>query len=280
MDPKEGVMAEPVLNPRKPQFLPPRGACDVHCHVYGRGTPFPDLDATRLMALHRHLGFEHAVIVQAGRDARAVTLEALALSGGRYRGVALVDDSETDNDLLALHEAGIRGVRFTFVAHLGGAPDLGMVRRVLDRIRPLGWHVTFLLDPADMLANLDLLGAIRIPLVIDHMGRVKADEGLEQPGFKALLELLKHDNAWVKLSGPDRISTAGPPFRDALPFARALLARAPDRVVWGTDWPHPNNRWRPDDADLVELLPLVAPDEAARRKLLVDNPARLYGFAT
>lgn len=272
-------MAEPVLNPRKPGFLPPPGACDVHCHVFGRGTPFPALDAARLMALHRHLGFEHAVIVQAGRDGRAVTLEALALSGGRYRGVALVDDSATEKDLLALHEAGIRGVRFTFVAHLGGAPDLGMVRRVLDRIRPLGWHVTFLLDPADLIANLDMLGAIRMPLVIDHMGRVKAEEGLEQPGFKALLELMKRDHAWVKLSGPDRITTEGPPFHDALPFARALLAAAPDRVVWGTDWPHPHNPWRPDDADLVELLPLIAPDESARRKLLVDNPARLYGFS-
>jgi 2-pyrone-4,6-dicarboxylate lactonase len=272
-------MAEPVLNPRKPGFLPPPGACDIHCHVYGKGTPFPHLDAARLMALHRHLGFEHAVIVQAGRDARAATLEALAQSGGRYRGVALVDDSATDKELQALHEAGIRGVRFTFVPHLGGAPDLAMVRRVLDRIRPLGWHVTFLLDPADLIANLDMLGAIRIPVVIDHMGRIKAADGLGQPGFKALLELMKRDHAWVKLSGPDRITTEGPPFHDALPFARALLAAAPDRVVWGTDWPHPNNPWRPDDADLVELLPLIAPDEGARRKLLVDNPARLFGFA-
>lgn len=273
-------MAEPVLNLRKPGFAPPPGACDVHCHVYGKGTQFPELNAERLMALHRHLGFEHAVIVQAGRTARDVTLAALAASGGRYRGVALVDDSATDKDLLALHEAGIRGVRFTFVSHLGGAPDLVVVRRVLERIRPLGWHVTFLLDPADMLINFDLLRAIHMPMVIDHMGRVNTAEGLEQPGFKALLELMKRDNAWIKLSGPDRISAAGPPFHDALPFAQALIAATPDRVVWGTDWPHPNNHWRPDDADLVELLPLIAPDAATRQKLLVDNPARLYGFTS
>jgi 2-pyrone-4,6-dicarboxylate lactonase len=271
-------MAEPVLNPRKPTFTPPAHACDVHCHVYGEGTQYPALDAARLLAHHRHFGFEHAVIVQAQRTARDVTLKALAAAQGRYRGVALVDDTTTDKELEALHAAGFRGVRFTFVAHLGGAPDLVVVRRVIDRIRPLGWHVTFLLDPADLLINLDLVRAIRSPFVIDHMLRVKADEGVDQPGFRALLELVKHDNCWVKLSGADRISTAGPPFHDAVPFAQALLKAAPDRVLWGTDWPHPNNRWKPDDADLVELLPLIAPDAAARQKLLVDNPARLYGF--
>ena len=271
-------MAEPVLNPRKPSFVPPRGACDVHCHVYGQGTQFPHLDAARLMAHHRHFGFDHAVIVQAQGNTRAVTLEALRLAGGRYRGVALVDDSATDRELETLHAAGIRGVRFTFVAHLGGAPDLMVVRRVLERVRGLGWHVCFLLDPADMLINLDLLRAIRMPMVIDHMGRAKAEEGLEQAGFRALLELVKRDNVWVKVSCPDRISAAGPPYHDAVPFAQALIAAAPDRVLWGTDWPHPNNRWKPDDADLVELLPLIAPDAAIRQKLLVDNPERLYGF--
>jgi 2-pyrone-4,6-dicarboxylate lactonase len=272
-------MAEPVLTLRKPAFVPPPGACDAHCHVYGQGTPHPELDAARLMALHRHLGFAHAVIVQVDRAAHAVTLAALAAAEGRYRGVALVDDATTDNELEALHAAGFRGVRFTFVAHLGGAPDLIVVRRVLDRIRPMGWHVTFLLDPADMLINLDLLRALRTNFVIDHMARVKAEDGLDQAGFKALLELMKRDNAWVKVSGPDRVSSAGPPFHDAVPFAQALIAAAPDRVIWGTDWPHPNNRWRPDDADLVDLLPRIAPDAATRQKILVDNPARLYGFA-
>jgi 2-pyrone-4,6-dicarboxylate lactonase len=271
-------MAEPVLNPRKAAFVPPPGACDIHCHVYGKGTPHPDLDAQRLLAHHRHFGFEHCVIVQAQKTARAVTLAALAAAGGRYRGVALVDDTVTDKELQDLHEAGIRGVRFTFVAHLGGAPDLTVVRRVLERIRPLGWHVTFLLDPADLLINMNLIRVISMPFVIDHMCRIKAEDGLEQPGFKALLELMRQDNAWVKVSGPDRISAAGPPYHDAVPFAQALVAAAPDRVLWGTDWPHPNNRWKPDDADLVDLLPLIAPDPAVRQKLLVDNPERLYRF--
>ncbi|HXQ51419.1 MAG TPA: amidohydrolase family protein [Stellaceae bacterium] len=272
-------MDGPVPNPRKPKFAPPPGACDTHCHVYGPGTRLVDCTAERLFALHRHLGIERAVIVQADRTLRAATLAAMAAGGGRYRGVALVDDNDMDKDLEALHRAGVRGVRFTFVSHLGGAPDLVMVRRTLLRIKPLGWHVTFLIDPADMLINLGLLQAITIPCIIDHMARVKADEGLNQAGFKALLDLVRRDNFWAKLSGPDRISEAGPPFHDAVPYARALIDAAPDRVIWGTDWPHPNNRFDPDDGDLVDLLPLIAPDAAARRKLLVDNPARLYGFA-
>jgi len=273
-------MTYPDPNPRKPAFVPPPGAVDIHCHVYGKGTEYPELDAARLNALHRHLGFDHAVIVQARYDARDVTIAALAASGGRYRGIAHVDDSATDKELEALHAVGVRGVRFTFAAHLGGAPDLVVVRRVLDRIRPLGWHVTFLLDPADMLINLDLLRALRTNFVIDHMGRGRTEDGLDAPGFKALLELLKRDNAWVKVSGADRISSAGPPFHDAVPFAQALIAAAPDRALWGTDWPHPNNRWRPDDADLVDLIPVIAPNAATRQKLLVDNPARLYGFTS
>jgi predicted TIM-barrel fold metal-dependent hydrolase len=271
-------MAEPNLNPRKARFAPPPGACDAHCHVYGEGTRYPALDAAQLFAHHRHFGFSHAVIVQAVPEARAVTLAALAAAEGRYRGVALVDGATDDAELRALHQAGVRGVRFTFVPHLGGAPDLAMVRRVLKRIADLGWHVTFLMDPADIVANRALFDEIAIPFVIDHMGRMHAAEGVEQPGFRALLELMRRENAWVKLSGPDRITAAGPPFADALPYAQALLAAAPDRCLWGSDWPHPNNPWRPDDADLIELLPQIAPDARLRQTLLVENPARLYGF--
>jgi len=269
-----------MAEPRKPNFVPPSGACDIHCHVMGKGTDDLEHDGTALFALHRHLGFDHAVIVEARRGARQVTVEALAASRGRYRGIAHVDDKATDKELEDLHAVGVRGVRFTFVSHLGGAPDLIVVRRVIDRIRPLGWHVTFLLDPADMLINLDLLRAIRTNFVIDHMGRGRTEDGLDAPGFKALLELVRRDNAWVKVSGADRISSAGPPFHDAVPFAQALIAAAPDRVLWGTDWPHPTSRWKPDDADLVDLIPLIAPDAKTRQKLLVDNPARLYGFGS
>jgi 2-pyrone-4,6-dicarboxylate lactonase len=272
-------MAYPDPNPRKARFVPPKGACDIHCHVFGKGTPHPELDAERLFALHRHFGFDHAVIVEANENARDVTVAALAASGGRYRGVARMREMPNDKELESLHAVGVRGVRFTFVSHLGGAPDLAFVRGIIDRIRPLGWHVAFLIDPPDLLINLELLRAIRTNFIIDHMGRGQTKDGLEQPGFKALLELMKHENCWVKVSGSDRISSAGPPFEDAIPFAQTLVAAAPDRVLWGTDWPHPSTTWHPSDTDLVDLIPRIAPDAAARQKLLVDNPARLYGFA-
>ena len=272
-------MDGPVSNPRKPNFTLPPGTCDTHCHVYGPGTRLPDCTSERLMALHRHIGVERAVIVQANRSLRAATVAAVASGGGRYRGVALVDDEDSDAELSRLHDAGFRGVRFTFTANLGGAPDLMVVRRTLLRIKPMGWHVTFLLDPADMLINLNLIHAITIPCVFDHMARINAAEGPDQAGFRAILDLLKRGNFWVKLSGSDRISATGAPFHDAVPYAKALIAAAPDRVIWGTDWPHPNNPYNPDDGDLVDLLPLIAPDAAQRQKLLVDNPAHLYGFA-
>ncbi|HUK58053.1 MAG TPA: amidohydrolase family protein [Stellaceae bacterium] len=271
-------MAYPDPNLSKARFVPPKGACDIHCHVFGKGTPSPELDAERLFALHRHFGFDHAVIVEANENARDVTVEALAASGSRYRGIARIKEATSDKELEALHAVGVRGVRFTFVSHLGGAPDLTFVRRVLDQIRPLGWHVTFLIDPPDLLINLGLMQAIRTNFVIDHMGRGQTADGLDAPGFKALVELMKRDNAWVKVSGPDRISSKGPPFADAVPFAQALIAAAPDRVLWGTDWPHPTNKWQPNDSELVDLIPVIAPDAATRQKLLVDNPARLYGF--
>ena len=154
------------------------------------------------------------------------------------------------------------------------------MRRTLELIAPMGRHVDFLLGTGDLLDALDFIHSIKIPFVFDHMARIDAAGGLEQPAFIALLELMKRDNAWIKLSGSDRLSTKGPPFHDALPFARALLAAAPERVIWGTDWPHPNNPFDPDDADLVDLVPLIAPDEAQRQKLLVDNPTRLFGFAS
>ena len=271
-------MPEPAAQPKKPRFIPPPGACDAHCHVFGPTSRYPYATPERLLALHRHLGIERCVIVQGGGDSAEAMYETIALSNGRYRGVALVDPKISDRDLRTLHERGARGVRFTFVAHLGGAPDLGAVERVLAKIEPLGWHVTLLMDPGDLAKYADLIRAIRVPFVIDHMGRVPADAGIHQPAFAQLLELVRRDNGWVKVSAPERVSTAGPPFYDAVPYAQALIAAVPDRVLWGTDWPHLNLQHMPDDGDLVDLLPLVAPDPAVRHKLLVDNPARLYGF--
>ena len=274
---------------RKPAFLLPRGACDTHVHIWGpfdhfpiaKGAPYTPPERTRddLVALHERLGADRAVIVQTTvykSDNRAM-LDGIARSGGRWRGVALIDEHFTDTDFRALHEGGVRGVRFGFVKHLGGVPDLALVRRTAARIAPMGWHLVLHLDAGNISEFLDFFGEFSLPVVVDHMGRVPVRDGLDQPPFRVLLDLLKRPNWWVKVSGAERISESGPPFADAIPFAQRLIEAAADRVLWGTDWPHPNVRWEPDEADLVDLLPSFA-GSAVLHKVLVDNPARLYGF--
>jgi predicted TIM-barrel fold metal-dependent hydrolase len=209
-------------------------------------------------------------------DNRAM-LDAIAHSGGAYRGVALVDEGFGDAEYQALHEGGVRGVRFGFVKHLGGVPDLGFLHRTADRLKEMGWHLVLHLDAGDIPEFEALLRSFTLPVVIDHMGRVPVADGLDQAPFRILLDLLERPNYWVKVSGAERISAEGPPFRDAVPFARRLIEAAPDRTLWGTDWPHPNVRWDPDEADLVDLLPAFG-DAAALHRVLVDNPAKLYGF--
>jgi 2-pyrone-4,6-dicarboxylate lactonase len=191
----------------------------------------------------------------------------------------MVDDRFTDDDLSELHAAGVRGTRFNFVAHLGGTPDLDSFWRIAGRVVRLGWHLVLHFDAQDLPAYAELLDRIPCPYVIDHMARVDATAGLDQPPFQALLRLLRDERCWVKISGAERLTAdGGPPYADVVPFAAALVAAAPDRVLWGTDWPHPNVRHMPDDGDLVDLLADVAPDEATRHRILVDNPARLYDF--
>ena len=275
---------------RKPAFSLPRGACDTHVHIWGpfdrfpvaKGAPYTPPERTRddLVALHERLGVDRAVIVQTTvykSDNRAM-LDGIARSGGRWRGVALIDEHFTDADFRTLHEGGVRGVRFGFVKHLGGVPDLALVRRTAARIAPMGWHLVLHLDAGNIPEFIDFFGELSLPVVVDHMGRVPVRDGLDQPPFRILLDLLKRPNWWVKVSGAERISETGPPFADAIPFAQRLIEAAPDRVLWGTDWPHPNVRWEPDEADLVDLLPSFA-GAAALHKVLVDNPARLYGFS-
>jgi predicted TIM-barrel fold metal-dependent hydrolase len=278
--------------PHKPKFALPAGSCDAHCHVFGPASRFPyapersynppDAPKENLMALHRFLGVSRSVIVQAschGADNRAA-LDAIAASAGRYRGVAIIDEGTGEKDFQKLDDGGIRGVRFNFVQHLGGRPDMAFFERSIARIRELGWHLVLHLDAVDIPELTPMIRQLPVPFIIDHMGRVKAGLGLAQPPFKALLELMKLESAWVKVCGAERVSTAGPPFTDAVPFAWALVEAAPDRVLWGTDWPHPNiAKYMPNDGDLVDLLPQIAPDPTHRQKLLVDNPARLYDFA-
>ena len=175
-----------------------------------------------------------------------------------------------------MHAAGVRGVRFNFVKHLGGAPDLDVFWSVLRKVEPLGWHVVLHMDAKDIEALTPLIRQLPMPFVIDHMGRVESAKGTDQPAFRALLDLVAMPQCWIKVSGSERISF--PPYDAAIPFARALVEAAPDRCLWGTDFPHPNPTHEADEADLVDLIPKFAPDPALQRRLLVDNPARLYEF--
>jgi len=279
----------PDPHPKTPAYRLPPDACDAHCHVFGPADRFPyapersytppDAPVAALRALHRTIGVSRAVIVQAschGTDNRAM-LDAIASSGGAYRGIAIVGPGISDAELATLDRGGVRGVRFNFVAHLGGAPDLELFDRTIDRIGELGWHVVLHLDAEDILTYQDRIGRLRVPFVIDHMGRVKAASGLDQAPFKRLLELMRNPLAWVKICGGERVSSRGKPFDDAIEFAAALIEAAPDRVLWGTDWPHPNIAGdMPNDGELVDLFARVTGDETLRRKVLVDNPTRLY----
>ncbi|HEY7675380.1 MAG TPA: amidohydrolase family protein [Burkholderiales bacterium] len=278
----------PDPNPVKPRYALPPGACDAHCHIFGPAQKFPyaperrytppDSPKERLRALHQHLGISRAVLVQAschGADNRAM-LDAIAWSKGAWRGVGMVGDEVSERELEALHAGGVRGARFNFVRHLGGAPDPRVFERTLAMIAPLGWHLVLHFDAEDIESHSDLFRSLSVPFIIDHMGRVQAGHGLGQQSFRMLLQLMKNPLAWVKVSGPERISTAGKPFEDALPFVAALVEAAPERVLWGTDFPHPNVKTMPNDGELVDLFARAVPDERLRRRILVENPSRLY----
>jgi 2-pyrone-4,6-dicarboxylate lactonase len=282
--------APPDPNTRKPKFRPPALACDAHCHIFGPAAKFPyapdapywppDAPFEDLQKLHKTLGIERAVIVHAschGADMRA-TLDGIARARGQYRGTAIIDETYGEREFQGMHDGGIRGVRFNFVKHLGGRPDMAFFQRTVDRVKAMGWHLILHLDAVDLVEFSDMFKKIPVPMVIDHMGRVKAADGVDQQPFKVLLEWMRHGNFWVKVCGAERVSSMGPPFTDAVPFARKLIETAPDRILWGTDWPHPNVKWMPNDGDLMDLFAQMAPEPALQQKILVDNPARLYGF--
>jgi predicted TIM-barrel fold metal-dependent hydrolase len=279
----------PDPHPKIPSYRLPPGACDSHCHVFGPAHRFPyaadrsytppDAPVEDLRRVHAAIGVERAVIVQAschGTDNTAM-IDAIGRSEGAYRGVAIVDGTITEGGLEELDQGGVRGVRFNFVKHLGGTPDLDVFDHVLDRIQPLGWHVVLHLDAGEILEHAERISRIQVSFVIDHMGRVQAKNGLEQEPFRRLLQLMENPLAWVKICGPERVSSSGSPFHDAVPFARRLAEAAPDRTLWGTDFPHPNIAGdMPNDGDLVDILALAVEDEAVRRKILINNPNRLY----
>jgi 2-pyrone-4,6-dicarboxylate lactonase len=281
----------PIPTPHPPAFSPPPGACDAHCHVFGPAARFPfaadrtytppDAGIDLFERLQHRLGLSRAVFVQAschGTDNRAM-VDALHRGKGRYAGVAMIDDGFSDSEIAALHDAGVRGTRFNFVAHLGGAPDLDDFWRIVGRVQAFGWHIVLHFDAKDLPQYAELLDRMPCPYIIDHMARVPVTAGVDQEPFQQLLELMRDERCWVKISGAERLTADGPPpYDDVVPFARALVAAAPDRVLWGTDWPHPNVRHMPDEGDLLDLMLQFAPDERTRNQILVDNPQTLYDF--
>jgi 2-pyrone-4,6-dicarboxylate lactonase len=277
-------------SPSQPTLRLTPGACDAHVHVFGpvarfpfaAGAPFTPADAPkeRLFALHAMLGIGRCVVVQStchGFD-NSVTADAIAARGGAYCGIALAPLSVADATLHKLHAQGFRGLRFNFMKHLGAATPIAKIIALTTRLAALDWHLQVHFDGTmiDDLAPWLLRSAT--PVVIDHMGRIDAARGLEQPAFRSLCRLLEDTRMWVKVSGSDRISGEGSPYADAVPLARTLVEHFGDRTLWGTDWPHPNSRGTPDDGVLVDLLQQIAPSPPLRQALLVDNPQRLYRF--
>jgi 2-pyrone-4,6-dicarboxylate lactonase len=278
-------------SPSKPAFVPPPGAVDAHCHVFGPGDRFPfapkrkytpcDAGKEELWALRDFLGFERNVIVQAtchGADNRAL-VDALEDAGDRARGVATVTASATDAELRSLHAAGVRGVRFNFVKRLVDALPFDSLTSIAQRIVPLGWHVVIYFEAAELDELYDFFTSLPTTVVVDHMGRPDVSQPVDGPEFGRFLRLLEENpNFWSKVSCPERLSRSGPPrYDDVVPFAKRIVESFPDRVLWGTDWPHPNMKSHmPDDGKLVDYIPRIAPTPALQRKLLVDNPLRLY----
>ena len=276
-------------SPSRPTFTPPAGAVDAHCHVFGPGDVFPyapqrkytpcDASAVQLFALRQRLGFARSVIVQAtchGSDNRAM-VDALWRSGGSARGVATVTPDVTDDDLQSMNSAGVRGVRFNFVQRLVDPKPDAYYEEIVARIAPLGWHIVVYFEAADLGDRWRLLTSLPTDVVVDHMGRPDVSKDVDGPEFGKFLEFMKAPNVWAKVTCPERLTVAGAPYDDVVPFARRVVEEFGDRVLWGTDWPHPNLRSHmPDDGTLVDFIPRIATSAQQQQLLLVDNPLRLY----
>jgi 2-pyrone-4,6-dicarboxylate lactonase len=278
-------------NPSKPSFVPPPGSVDAHCHVFGPGDIFPyaperkytpcDAPKEKLWALRDFLGFERNVIVQAtchGADNRAL-VDALRDAGERARGVATVKPDINDEELHALDAAGVRGVRFNFVKRLVDFTPRDALMHIARRIQPLGWHVVIYFEAHELGELFDFFAALPTIVVVDHMGRPDVTRPVDGPEFELFVKLMReHENFWSKVSGTERLSKLGPPtYDDVAPFSRRIVETFPDRVIWGTDWPHPNLKTHvPDDGQLVDFIPKIARTPDLQRRLLVDNPMRLY----
>ena len=277
-------------DPSAPAFRLPAGAVDAHCHVFGPAAAFPfaperkytpcDAGKDKLFELRDFLGFERNVIVQAtchGRD-NAALIDALRAAGGRARGVVSIGPDIPEAELKRMDAAGVRGVRFNFVRRLVDATPREVFLDIARRIAPLGWHVVVYFEAADLEDLAPFLNSLPTPVVVDHMGRPDVGKGVDHPDFRRFVRLMEENEAiWSKVTCPERLSLQGPPYDDVVPFAARIVERFPDRVLWGTDWPHPNMKTHmPDDGALVDHIPRIAPTIASQRKLLVDNPMRLY----
>ena len=277
-------------NPSKPSYTPPAGAVDAHCHVFGPGDAFPFAperkytpgDATKemLFGLRDHLGFARNVIVQAschGKDNRAL-VDALVASDGMARGVAVVGPDITEDELQTMHDAGVRGVRFNFVKRLVDATPKQVFLDIAAKIQPLGWHIVVYFEAPDLEELTPFLKTLPGIVVVDHMGRPDVSKPTSHPDFQRFVALMEAmPTLWTKVSCPERLTVAGPPYDDVVPFQKYLVERFSDRVLWGTDWPHPNMKSHtPDDGVLTDVIPRIAATPALQHKLLVDNPMRLY----
>ena len=279
-------------SPKKPAFILPDGAVDAHCHVFGPGSDFPyaperkytpcDAGKERLFALRDHLGLSRNVIVQAtchGADNRAM-LDAVRASNGLARGIATIRPDVTEAELAEMHAAGVRGVRFNFVKRLVDPKPDAYYHDILAKIEPLGWHIVIYFEAADLAERWDFFTALPTIVVVDHMGRPDVSKPVDGDAFGLFLRFMERDNIWSKVSCPERLSRLGPPgYSDVIPFARTVIERFPTRVLWGTDWPHPNLNMvghMPDDGALVDLIPAIAPTAELQRKMLIENPMRLY----
>lgn len=277
-------------DPKKPEFVPPEGAVDAHCHVFGPSPEFPfaperkytpcNAGKDKLFELRDFLGFSRNVIVQAtchGKDNRAM-VDACRAAGDRARGVASVGADITREDLAGMHEAGVRGVRFNFVKRLVDATPRDVFVEIAEKIQEFGWSIVVYFEAADLQELEPFLRQLPGIIVVDHMGRQDVAKGVDHPDFYRFIKLMEeNENIWTKVTCPERLTVAGPPYDDVIPFYRAIVERFEDRVLWGTDWPHPNMKSHmPDDGALVDYIPEIARTPEQQRKLLVDNPMRLY----
>ncbi|MDF1804448.1 amidohydrolase family protein [Thalassovita sp.] len=277
-------------SPKKPDFILPKGAVDAHCHVFGPAAEFPfaperkytpcDAGKDKLFELRDFLGFERNVIVQAtchGKDNRAL-VDACRAAGDLARGIASVGPDVTDEELTDMHDAGVRGVRFNFVKRLVDATPKEVFLDIAERIAKLGWHIVVYFEAADLQELVPFLESLPTVIVVDHMGRPDVTKGVDHPDFQRFVDLMaRNQNIWTKVTCPERLTVAGPPYDDVIDYAAYIVERFPDRVLWGTDWPHPNMKSHmPDDGALVDYIPKIARTREQQEKLLVANPMRLY----